>query len=531
MKKFALTILLFLVALTVGASDNYTIAIVPYIKSTESFEASSSEKVYNKTNEIYDMEISDLNMKATNEVASIFNKYIIPYIELNKSQKINLLTKLQSKKILEAKETLSGYYAKVANNNYQSIDLDEYEDNIESATNLIKEEQSKLDNFLIENESTEEFINTLDITLPSNIKSSSKAEGDILIKVIDNYSDCFLLSNYPMEYRDAFLNSYNIDEIVFVEVDRLSSFNNLKIYFEDLSILESINDNESYQSSLNLIFDRIIVNDSISSLDQYILLSLINSLSPTLSIIKNDIQNVNISIKKIIAQDVLDEIQELEDKEETPFLNNSVVYVDTNKITSFDTIDISNTSSYILLDEGTHYFYISGPNIYSYVLKVISNRNQITSISTEGNPAQNGFLLLNSNIGKVNWIIDGQNFGFKNSLEIDNQIIPSTILIEKENFSNLLIELNKPTSLIDISLNPPWMGESAVFEKKQNDFYKGLLNYIIGCATFISIKTINNIYGADTSKAFINNLNDGVLILSQVDIVYQLVSYIKLATN
>jgi hypothetical protein len=73
--------------------------------------------------------------------------------------------------------------------------------------------------------------------------------------------------------------------------------------------------------------------------------------------------------------------------------------------------------------------------------------------------------------------------------------------------------------------------EDNIFEKKQSDFYQGLLNYIIGCATFISIKTINNIYGADTLKIIINNLNDGALILAQVDIVYQLVSYLKLATN
>lgn len=530
MKKILLIMVLFLMALSVGASSDYTIAIVPYLKNTENVESVSAQQIYDLTMKIEDMEVPDLKLKSTKKVAEIFSKYILSYIELNKKQKMNMLIDLQLQIIKDSKEKLSGYYAKIADNNYQSIDMAKYDIYIAETKEEISEEQDKLAIFINENSEVDEFINTLDIQLPTNIKEQLSSLGDIKVKVIDDYSDCFLLSNYTNEYKSYFLNKNNVDEIVFVEVDKISNFNNLKIYYENLSKLQIINEGESFNRSFDLIFDKIIANNSLSALEPYILQALIDSFFPYLSIIKNDIPNVNISVKEIISKGIFDKIQKIETASETPFANNSVIPIDTNEITSLDTVDLTNTSSYILLKEGIHYFLISGPGIYSYVLKVESESNKITSISTDGEPALNGLLLLNSEVGKVNWIIDGEDFGFVNSLEIVNQVIPSTILIKKINFSDKFVELNDASSFIDLSLNPSWM-EDNIFEKKQSDFYQGLLNYIIGCATFISIKTINNIYGADTLKIIINNLNDGALILAQVDIVYQLVSYLKLATN
>lgn len=525
MKRVLLLFVLLFAAFNLYASNNYTIAIVPFIKSSQLQETYSESETIEKTNIISDSQVSDLNLKATESVADIFNKYIIPLAELNKNQKINYLVEMQNKKIKLAKQTLSNYYKEKASSNYTTFDSKKYEKNIESAKKLIDDETIKLSNFIYENKNSDKFVNTLGYEIPTNVQSNST--NKIEIKVINNYLDCFMLSNYTKQYRNYFLEKNDVNEIIFVEVDKLSTFNNFKIYFEDLQLLQ----NGTFDNYLNLIFDRLIENDSISSLEQYILKALINYSYPNLSIIKNEIENKNITIKQIVSNRILDKINEIEWDDETQYFNNSVIYIDTDEIYSYDCAEISNHSSFILIDEGVHYFLITGANIYPYVLKVVSSSDEITSISVGGNIKQNGFLQLNSNIGKVHWIIDGKNIAYKNSLELDNQVIPSTVLIKKDNFSNKLLEINEVSSKFNVDLNPPWMEESLVFEKKQSDFYQGLLNYIIGCATFISIKTINNIYGKDTYKDIINNLNDGVLILAQVDIVYQLVSYIKLATN
>jgi hypothetical protein len=531
MKKVLLAVLFLFMALRVGASVNYTIAIVPYIQNAEDLKVPTPEQIYDQITKMEGLEVPDLTLKATNKVASIFSKYILPYIELNKQQKMSILIKMQTQIIKDNTEKLTAYYVKIANSNYQSIDIDKYNGYIDDVKKQIIVEQDKLERFVGENSEVTEFINTLDIQLPTNIKNKTSTVGDIKVKIIDDYKESFLLSNYTDEYRSYFLNKNDVNEIVFVEVDKIASLNNLKIYYENLSKLQELKDGEFYYDALDLIFDKIIANDSLSDLDPFILQALIHSFFPNLGIIKNEIPNANISVKEIVSTKILDKIQTIEDEGEISFTNDSVIYFDADKITSYDTVELKNALSYILLEEGTHYFLISGSGINSYVLKVESDNNKITSISTAGNPTKNGFLQLSSNVGKVNWIIDGVDFGFTNGLELDNQVIPSTILIKKTNFSDKFVELNEPSSKINISLNPPWMGEGAVFEKKQSDFYQGLLNYIIGCVTFISIKTINNIYGADNLKVIINNLNDGALILAQVNIVYQLVSYIKLATN
>ncbi|MBK5200791.1 MAG: hypothetical protein JJE21_04560, partial [Spirochaetaceae bacterium] len=178
-----------------------------------------------------------------------------------------------------------------------------------------------------------------------------------------------------------------------------------------------------------------------------------------------------------------------------------------------------------------HYLFVSGNNINDYVLKVISDRNLISDITQIGKEIIRPPLTLYSEVGRVNWIVDGKDFGLNNSLVLNKPLVPSVILVKKNSFSNQLFELNSNREYKDFNLNPSWMDSANIFEKKQSDFYQGLLNYILGCATFISIKTLNNIYGNSAISPFIDNVSDGLLILAQIDIVYELVSYIKLATK
>jgi hypothetical protein len=531
MKKILSTLLLIFICINAFASENYTIAIVPYVKSAQNLESSNYVETAALTQRIAEKEFSDIQTKVRDECAFLFKSYLIPYIELNKNQKVYYCTSLQKAAIKELESKLSSYYVKIANTNYSSDDLSSYEDKISEIQSQIKTANTNLDAFIKENEASDSFVNTLKFDIPTNIKTAKSALPDIEVVSVDDYVSAYLLSNYAYKYRDIFLRENDVDELIFVEIDRLSTFNNLKIYTENLSKLPGIESNGDYYSSLNMIFDKIIANNQLTALDSYIIQSLLKSFFPDVSIIKNELPDVNITIKEITGKTALKEIEQIEEQSLDEEGNNSVIYIDANKIKSSDTVDLINTSNYILLPSGDHYLLIKGTDIKPYVLKVVSSLDEINTITVGGNPKENGPIMLNSDVGKVNWIIDGKDFGFSNSLYLDNQILPSTILATKENFTDKIFELNESDDYINFSLNPSWMGEGMIIEKKQTDFYQGLLNYIIGCATFLSVETLNNLYGIDSAKTFINNINDGVLVLMQVDIIYQLVSYIRLATN
>jgi len=531
MKKILSTLLLIFICMNTFASENYTVAIVPYVKSAQNLESLNSVETAELTQRISEKEFSDIQVKVRDECLFLFKSYLIPNLELNKNQKVYYCTRLQKASIEELESKLSSYYVKIANTNYSSDDLSSYEDKITELQSQIETENTKLATFIKENASSELFVNTLNIDIPTNIKKEKSELPDIEVVSVDDYVSAYLLSNYAYRYRDIFLRDNDVDELIYVEVDKLSSFNNLKIYTEDLSKLSGIESNDDYYSSLNVIFDKIIANNQLTALDSYIIQSLLKSFFPDQSIIKNELPDVNITIKEITGKAILKEIEGVEEQSLDEEGNDSVIYIDTSKIKSSDTEDLINTSNYILLPSGEHYLLIKGTDIKPYVLKAVSSLDEINTITVGGNPKENGPIMLNSDVGKVNWIIDGKDFGFSNSLYLDNQILPSTILATKENFTDKIFELNESDDYLNFSLNPSWMGEGMIIEKKQTDFYQGLLNYILGCATFLSVETLNNLYGIDSAKTFINNINDGVLVLMQVDIVYQLVSYIRLATN
>ncbi len=518
MKKIISLVLLIILGINIYASDNYTIAIVPLIQLSNDELNIDDNSILALTNSISEKSISDINLNACNEILSIFNNYLINIFSLNDDQKYSYLLNQYNQNLLNDKELLSSYYVEKINNNYSTYDSTSLDKKInELKIKIDKESKTIFLNNSISNTENEAFP---EIEYPTNLNKGEGDENSINVKIFDDYVSCFLLSNFGDIYTPIFERENNVNEIIFVEVDKINDLKNLKIYSKDLST------NDRF-----LIYDRIIVNDSLLSLTPSILLSLTNYYFKNLSIVKNNIDKINISIKEIKSEKIINELKVLEKRNESIEDSDIIIDFDTSAIRDKDCITLSNTSTYLLLESGVHYLLISGNSITDYVLKVISDKSTIKTISKVSDEISRKSYSLYSNVGNVDWVIDGKSFGVNNSLVLDTPTIPSVVLLKKDNFSSLLFTLNSEAEYKAFELNPSWMDSANIFEKKQSDFYQGLLNYILGCATFISIKTINNIYGNSTISPFIDNISDGMLILAQLDIVYELVSYIKLATK
>lgn len=510
MKKLILLLLFLLLSINIYSSDNYTIAIVPLIEDAKISDDLSFNDIKEITNYYSKKTIPPLNLKASEEVLNIFNKYLLNYMSLNSSQKKSYLEKQISYKIDEDKRKLSSLYVEIANNNYSTIDILKIEENISYLKDKVESQ-----NILLTKLENQDDVNSID-----GIDNLFDINNNIEFKIYDNYIDSYLLSNYDDFYLSIFEKENFINEIIFIEIEKINTLNNLKIYSKNLFNNERV-----------LIFDRIIIDNSISSLTPYILESLINYYFDDLTIVKNDIDKVNIEINEITDKSVIENLKAKELVNDTINDSDIILDFDLNLLNEKDYINIPNNNKFLFFNSGTHYLLIKGNNIENYILKVISEKNNINTISKIGNTLKRGPLTLYSDVGQVNWFVNGLDLGITNSLVLDNPLIPSVILLKKNNFSNQLFSLNKPLEFKNFNLSPSWMDTTTVFEKKQSDFYQGLLNYILGCATFISIKTLNNIYINSAISPFINNLSDGMLMIAQIDIAYKLVSYLKLATK
>ncbi|MBK5201541.1 MAG: hypothetical protein JJE21_08435, partial [Spirochaetaceae bacterium] len=337
MKKFIVSLLFLLLTINLYSSDNYTIAIVPLIQNATVMDKVSFDDVTSITNSIFEKTISDINSSACEEVLSIFNKYLINSMSLNEAQKFSYLKNKYEVEIEVDKAQLSSYYVEIANNNYSTYDSFSHKTKIDELKTKIDLESKQLSKF----KSTTNVDNTLQIDYPSNLNNSNtttKSKNIIDVKIYKNFIDSFLLSNYNDFYTPIFQKGNSINEIIFVEVDRLNNFNNLKIYSNNLK-----------DSNKVLIFDKIIANDSIPSLSPYILESLINFYFKDLTIVKNNIDKSNIVIKEIKNESILKELKAQEEINNTINQSDLIINFDISKIKFSDCVDLSNTSTYLIL--------------------------------------------------------------------------------------------------------------------------------------------------------------------------------------
>ena len=117
------------------------------------------------------------------------------------------------------------------------------------------------------------------------------------------------------------------------------------------------------------------------------------------------------------------------------------------------------------------------------------------------------------------------------TLNLENQSLPFYIEVQKDNYAPLVIQNINEINSISFKLKPLWMNDSLAVDKAQDKFYSSLLSYVFINFTTLAINNINDAYGTNEIQSFLDIFSTSVLTLSSINIVYKLISYIKLATT
>ncbi len=315
----------------------------------------------------------------------------------------------------------------------------------------------------------------------------------------------FLLNSKDSNIILNLFNQYNCDGFLLLSFDKINDLNRVKIEYLD-------------KNKKEIIYDKIIKTQFIRDNTQEILISLIRYFNNDYSLVK--IKNKANSLK---AQEILKTSKE-------QLLNENEENYNLIKIKESDLKTLKIDNEYLILDKNIHFIKIS--DSYSSKILKLNNLNSdfiILDLLLDKKiiPSIN----IISNSGYSLFKLNGKTLNSGMSLNLENQVLPFYIEVEKDDFAPLVIQNINEIDSIAFKLKPLWMNDSLAIDKAQDKFYSSLLSYVFINFTTLAINNINDAYGTNEIQSFLDIFSTSVLTLSSINIVYKLISYIKLATT
>lgn len=481
---------------------NNVIGIIPFIEQGDTLNILKNNSSYEYFENLNNKEYSS---KMTTTI-SFVKQTIDEVLSLNQDINISYLisqTNIENE-ISKEEELKSSLLEKISLNNYSSLNKDSINNQIAKTEQKIinlQNFQRKLNN--------EEFSSKKEIETFLKNGDLNKIDFELpYFKIFyPTYLQTLLLSQSSWSLND-YKRLNNIDSVIFVKLNKIGEYDNLTLYFQQDS------------KKMVKIFDKIIINNLISSIKEDLLSSLIKTFYNNKSLLNI---NSNTSGLKI---SLVEDSSSIKDK----FINDKIYNLNEINFNTLQLVEIPFKNPFLILPKKENILLITAYKKEPYIVK-LNTKEDIVEINIENRDKTFNPLILNSNIGKVFWNINGKDFKESISLKIDKMQIPSIISATKEGFSPLLFQYNKEKNILNFDLKPSFLQNNTIIEDKQDEFYKSLLSYIFTCASFISINTINNIYGEKSIKPVISTLSTGFITIASFNIAYELISYIKLATK
>lgn len=509
--KRAIIFILFLLQVNFLMAVNQ-IGIVPLVDRGIALDTFKSYTT-NDLQLIYDnLKTKEIDSKTLNNIdylTNLFEKYISDKNYRTNVNNKNKFIDYINAKIVDLKISNSNFNEKIANNNYSTINLETIQKNIQSNNDQIERYNSTIHEIHEVGPSiTVEELNQL---LKNNNLPIYKEE-EISFKVLKvNQLEASILNNNSSWYFNHFMDINKLDGIIFITFEKISNHENLSLSYKD-----RYSDNQKF-------FDELLLDGYINNSEDSIISSIIKFFYKDISIIKIANPPKGLKIYQIASDIENEEIQAM--KIGDKILNLSQISLPSSKIQ-----EIQPISNYLILPKKDYFLMISSYKKEPYIVK-LSNQEEINYLDIEGRDVIFPNVILNSEVGNLNWNINGIDFGKSTSLVLNKQLIPSVFYITKEGFANELIQYNKAENIININLKPDFFENKDLIKNKQEDFYYSVIKYIFTCASFISINTLNNIYGIESIKPVIGNLSTAMITLASFNIAHELISYIKLATK
>lgn len=416
------------------------------------------------------------------------------------------------------------YITDLCNNYLSQIKLNDYFIKIKSENDLINEKElineklSTLISSYSQDPQNDEYIDKInklnieldkfDLKLKNQIQIDFTKFDDIKFTfsaLKNNPVLGFLLNSKDSNIISNLLTQYKCDGFLLISFDKINNLNRVKIEYLD-------------KNKKEIIYNKIIKTQFIRDNTQEILISLINYFNSDYSLVK--IKNKANSIK---AQEILNTSKEqlLNEKEE----NYSFVKI---KESEFKTLKIDN--EYLILEKNIHFIKISD-SYSSKILKIDNSDSDFITLDLLLDKKIIPSINIISNSGYSSFKLNGKTINSGMALNLENQRLPFYIEVEKQDYAPLIIQNINEIDSISFKLKPLWLNDSLAVDKAQDKFYSSLLSYVFINFTTLAINNINDTYGTNEIQSFLDIFATSVLTLSSINIVYKLISYIKLATT
>ncbi len=414
------------------------------------------------------------------------------------------------------------YITDLCNNYLSQIKLNDYFIKIKSENDLINEKEllnEKLSTLISsysqdpQNDEYIDKINTLNTEIDKlNLKNQSEIDFSKFDDIKFTFSAMknnpvlgFLLNSKDSNIISNLLTENKCDGFLLISFDKINDLNRVKIEYLDNNKKETI-------------YNKIVKTQFIRDNTQEILISLINYFNSDYSLVK--IKNKANSIKaKEILKTSKDEL--IKEKEE----NYNFVKI---KESELKTLKIDN--EYLILEKNIHFIKISD-TYSSKIIKIDNTDSDFIILDLLLDKKIIPSINIISNSGYSSFKLNGKTINSGMSLNLENQILPFYVEVEKEDYAPLIIQNIDEIDSISFKLKPLWMNNSLAVDKAQDKFYSTLLSYVFINFTTLAINNINDAYGTNEIQSFLDIFSTSVLTLSSINIVYKLISYIKLATT
>ncbi|MBN2757834.1 MAG: hypothetical protein JXR51_11700 [Bacteroidales bacterium] len=414
------------------------------------------------------------------------------------------------------------YITDLCNNYLSQIKLNDYfiksksENDLINEKELLNEKLSTLISSYSQDPQNDEYIdkiNTLNIEIDKlNLKNQSEIDFSKFDDIKFTFSAMknnpllgFLLNSKDSNIISNLLTENKCDGFLLISFDKINDLNRVKIEYLDNNKKETI-------------YNKIIKTQFIRDNTQEILISLINYFNSDYSLVKIKNKANSINAKEILKTSK-DEL--IKEKEE----NYNFVKI---KESELKTLKINN--EYLILEKNIHFIKISDA-YSSKIIKIDNTDSDFIILDLLLDKKIIPSINIISNSGYSSFKLNGKTINSGMSLNLENQILPFYVEVEKEDYAPLIIQNIDEIDSISFKLKPLWMNNSLAVDKAQDKFYSTLLSYVFINFTTLAINNINDAYGTNEIQSFLDIFSTSVLTLSSINIVYKLISYIKLATT
>ena len=471
-KSFVILILINLSLTLYAATLNIGVALA--LDSEDNLNLLNNDKASTLVENLYNFDLEDIDTTNFNYIYKLCTTYLTTmdldsyFIEL----KNEILEETSEEELFENHSKYLQTYSQ-APNDFNLEKINESKEKLPSRDEINNETES------------------------NDIKLSFKEldRGALISLLVENHNEAIIKNIF---------NKEEIDGLLLISFPKINNVKTLKIEYVDKLKKETI-------------FDKVLATQFVNDLSDQLLLSFVNYFNPSYSILSitkdNNVQNI-----KEITNTTKKKLDLVEDE------NYNSVY-----LRESDLQNLNTNSEFFIAKKGVHYFVVSN-SLKSKIVKInLEEGINTLALTLEQDIIEN--INLFSNVGNVSFSLNGIPLENGSALFLKNKSLPFYIEAKKEGFDTLTIQNFSSLEDIDFTLKPLWMSESKIIDKEQENFYSSLFSFIMLTFGSLTIDNINTALDNDTIEPVLDILSTSVVSISSINIIYKLISYLKIATT